>query len=368
MRALLSLVRPYGRIFAYSGGSHKSIRGHCQFFELDQSHVRKFINDIGDQGVGNDIYCMIGGRFTPDQRKIIRNRSRINTELYKDILSWFINESGHSGFTNVVVPEECPSPIVIEDDETENNTDWEENKEVENVYEGGTYFFSTAQDPSEHTSVYESSTRFATALINRSAPTLLVSGGNFANERELRVEDVLPFAFPFGIGGPKMKRRAKVSTEACIQRYFRTAMPQLMRGDVIMVLNHIFGRQVSYRSGVMTCRSHVEGVPLGETLSKFTSKDFESESVATETLMKAISTSCRPLGHTTEAAQYARKCMFALMDHFGPNSLFLTITPCDECSFRVCLYARPGEWVSNPNYTLCISSCATEKKTFCNIF
>jgi hypothetical protein len=195
------------------------------------------------------------------------------------------------------------------------------------------------------------------AMMNRSAPTLLVSGGNYANARELRVEDVLSFAFPFGIGGPKMKRRANVSTVACIQRYFCTAMPQLMRSDAVRVLNHIFGRQLSYTSGVMTCRNNVNGEKLGETLSKLTVKDFKSacknpngsHSVAIKALMKSITTSCKALGHTPEAAKQARKCMFALMDHFGPNSLFLTITPCDECSFRVCLYVRPGKWVSDPN-------------------
>ena len=37
LRALLAPVRPYGYIFAYSGGAHKSIQGHYQFFETDQS-------------------------------------------------------------------------------------------------------------------------------------------------------------------------------------------------------------------------------------------------------------------------------------------------------------------------------------------
>ena len=43
--------------------------------------------------------------------------------------------------------------------------------------------------------------------MNRTAPTLLVYGGNYVNEREIREEEILPFAFPYGIGGPKMNRR-----------------------------------------------------------------------------------------------------------------------------------------------------------------
>jgi len=36
LRACLAPIRPYGYIFAYSGGSHESVIGYCQFFEVDQ--------------------------------------------------------------------------------------------------------------------------------------------------------------------------------------------------------------------------------------------------------------------------------------------------------------------------------------------
>ncbi len=52
------------------------------------------------------------------------------------------------------------------------------------------------------------------------------------------------------------------------------------------------------------------------------------------------------MGHTDEAAKYIRCCCFAMLDHYGLNSLFLTTTPDDECSFGVRLYAKPGDWVS----------------------
>jgi hypothetical protein len=52
------------------------------------------------------------------------------------------------------------------------------------------------------------------------------------------------------------------------------------------------------------------------------------------------------MGHTAEAAKAARRRQFAMIDFFGLNSLFLTITPDDECSFRVRLYADPNKEVS----------------------
>ena len=107
-------------------------------------------------------------------------------------------------------------------------------------------------------------------------------------------------------------------------------------------------------SGVLTCRLTVNGVSLGDRLSRLTIEDLqlvtnkntENLNENTKWLLKAISTSCKAMGHTDEAAKYARRCCFAMLDHYGLNSIFLTSTPDDECSFRVRLYARPGDWVS----------------------
>ena len=46
LRALVAPTRPYGYGFAYSSGSHKSIQGHFQFFETDQSHVGRVIDHV----------------------------------------------------------------------------------------------------------------------------------------------------------------------------------------------------------------------------------------------------------------------------------------------------------------------------------
>ena len=104
----------------------------------------------------------------------------------------------------------------------------------------------------------------------------------------------------------------------------------------------------------MTSRSNVGGELLGEKFFKIPIGDFQEAADETNSkqsnlvtkLMKSISTSCRALGHTPEAAQFARRSCFAMQDHFGLNSVFVTITPCDECSFRVRLLASSGEDVS----------------------
>jgi hypothetical protein len=129
---------------------------------------------------------------------------------------------------------------------------------------------------------------------------------------------------------------------------------QFMEGPTILVMNHIHNRQMSCKSGVMICRSTVDGTPLGEKLSTLSMIELEiindnktdHLNSNTRCLLKAISTSCRAMSHTEEAAKYARRCCFAMLDHYRLNSLFLSTTP-DECSFRVRLYCKPQNWVSS---------------------
>jgi hypothetical protein len=109
--------------------------------------------------------------------------------------------------------------------------------------------------------------------------------------------------------------------------------------------------------GVMTCRSSVDGVPLGERLSTLSTEDlekvdehnFDTLDLNTKDFLKAVNTSCQSVGHLEEAAKYARQKCVAMLDFFGLNSLFLSTTPDDECSFRVRLYTKPQNWVSVQN-------------------
>ena len=51
--------------------------------------------------------------------------------------------------------------------------------------------------------------------------------------------------------------------------------------------------------------------------------------------MQTISTSCAPVGRSNEAADYGRKQYISLWNYFGEVVVFLTLIPCDNCSFRI---------------------------------
>ncbi len=146
------------------------------------------INQLNQAGIGEHIYCILCRQMTPDQKQKVCKMSKVDTQLFIDFLTWFVKESGHPGYTNASIMEDCPQPLLVEDSEARNNTNDPTNETVEANFEGETYFFSSTQDPSENTSLYGSSDRFAIAMFNCSAPTLMAYGGTYANNVEMKVE------------------------------------------------------------------------------------------------------------------------------------------------------------------------------------
>jgi hypothetical protein len=84
---MMAPVRPYGSMFSYTGGAQKSLRGNYQFFEMDQNRIGGFIHQLNKSGIGEHIYCVLCGRMTVDQKRIIRKWSTLDTQLFIDIMT-----------------------------------------------------------------------------------------------------------------------------------------------------------------------------------------------------------------------------------------------------------------------------------------
>ena len=355
LKAMMAPVRMYGYVFAYSGGSQKSIQGNFQFFKMDQNKIGAVMTHLNQAGIGEHIYVVLCGRMTPEQKQIVRTKAIVNTRLFIDILTWFVTKSGHKGYENITIPEKCPQPVLIEDKEKQNNTDQTIDPSMESNIESGTYYFTSAQEPNQDTSVFDCPDRFAIAMLQNKPPQLLVSGGTFANIQEMKIENVLPFSFPFGIGGMNMNRRVKVSDLLCIQHYMRISLRQFMESQTILLLHQMYNRMKSYINGVMTCRTNINGITLGDRISNMSMKDIEQIkddktdhlNETTKEFLRAINTSSAAMGHTPEAAKYARRDAYAMLDHFGMNGMFATTTPDDECNMRVQIFSKPQNWVSS---------------------
>ena len=230
MCSLLSPVRPFAYIFAYTAGAHKAIRGHFSFFEVDLTHTGTVMNHFLKTGANPLVYVMLCGRMTPKQKQIVKDRVRLDTSKMIKLLDWFVKKSGHPGYEGVTPPSHCPQPTIIVDEDTPNNTDQEQDPNVEKSFAGTSFHFTSTHEPQEDTSVYETNQKFVKAMLERTMPTLLVSGKNFANLRELCLVNTAQLQFPFGQGGPKVVRRTPITPNGMLPSLLQTLTPTVLQG------------------------------------------------------------------------------------------------------------------------------------------
>ena len=122
MWAILSPVRPFGYIFAYTAGAHRAIRGHFSFFEVDLTHTGTVMNHFLRTGANPLVYVVLCGRMTPTQKQIVKDRARLDAEMVINLLELFLRKSGHLGYKHVMPPTDCPQPTIIIDEDTTNRT------------------------------------------------------------------------------------------------------------------------------------------------------------------------------------------------------------------------------------------------------
>ena len=88
MRSLVLSVRAYGCIFVYTGDAHKSITGTMFCYKQDVPKTGGVIIDMPGMDAPSNMYIMLCGCTTPEQRRIIRNPTH-------NILNYFITETKH---------------------------------------------------------------------------------------------------------------------------------------------------------------------------------------------------------------------------------------------------------------------------------
>ncbi len=125
-------------------------------------------------------------------------------------MTWFLKESGHKGYKDVTPPDECPKPVIIlQDEDNENNTAHSIDPEVECLIQGKTYYFSSkAQNPTTDNAVFDNTEDFVKAMLESTA--MLMYGFSYLKGHEVNHEDAFPIQFPFGIGGPNLGKKEKL--------------------------------------------------------------------------------------------------------------------------------------------------------------
>jgi len=110
----------------------------------------------------------------------------------------------------------------------------------------------------------------------------------------------------------------------------------------------------SFQKCIISCRSSIKSSTLADELSLLTESQVtraakhllcgeETDNLILKKLFSSIRAQSSALGHSNEAASFARHKLFSLWHYFGAPEVFFIVTSCDECSFRVRLYATCQE-------------------------
>ena len=111
--SMISRVRPFAYILSFQGGQNKKLKGTFTFFDNNIKQTEGVINDIQNRIPNNVIYCVMCGRFTPEQRVVARQRARVDTKEFMNLFIWL--KANNVKFANYHDDPQCPTPVIIEE-------------------------------------------------------------------------------------------------------------------------------------------------------------------------------------------------------------------------------------------------------------
>jgi hypothetical protein len=171
---MLSPVRPFAYVLSYCGGAHKAISGSFSFFNQSPENLMGSLKSHSSITKTNNVYIVLCGNFTPVQKHIIKNRCLADVLHLKELHGWL--KVNNPFFVKVLHFDECPSPVVIEDEdsmiEESEKPNVEEQVEIQ-------YWFLNIGDPNSSNSVFHSQMEFIDALLRDKEPTLIYNSKNY---------------------------------------------------------------------------------------------------------------------------------------------------------------------------------------------
>ena len=351
LSALVARIQILSYVFNYYGGAHKAIKGSHMFFINDPEYIGASFQHLVES-TKSKVYTMITGRMTVNQRQIVRQRCEVDTEDYKKLLNFFIEN--HPSYADMQPPESSPSPVIIGGFESnDNNEDAEEDPSVENNIECSTFRFAPRTQSTENTGPYSNESDFLVSKLKDKDIdfTLLFKYGTRIQSHLTKLQDMFPVQFPFGRGAVDEIRAVNISKKELFRYYTSLSLPQMMRADFILVICSIYQSLECYSRAIINCRSPFNSSTVGDEVSKLSLEQLTqaTKSVldgvqpanrSVQQLFSSVRGSCSSVGQSNEAAKVARKKYFSLWHMFGSPSVFFTVSPCDECSFRVRIYAN----------------------------
>ncbi len=371
--AIVSRVRIHAHIFHYFGGNHKCVQGwHTIFKNPNMMTLGQFAN-VADSGLEGNVLVVLSGPFTTMQKDLTKEGALCNKEKMFEAIQWLIQFNYYHKEDVLPDPDNLPVPAILdkevqivdsEDVNIENRittTVLFPDKDLPDPTNGG---FKNQDEFRDFVARHQQTGKWDSTFIARHGPDRMkdYTGDVFAQ--------AFPLLFPYGHSGmPEDKavvaladrkgNKLQMAREksGVIRKYMQHSLPGFHEGRFTLIAENTLLREAIFRSTSMKCNARrADQTRMGELYGDLKSTDLSnairqarSQSPAqysanpANQFLQSIHATCKTLPHTNEAAEANRKRYFSFLSMFGLPALMLTVTPDDERSLRVLVYAIPPE-------------------------
>ena len=271
----------------------------------------------------------------------------LDIDQYKQLISW-LKDNGNPIYNNIDL-DNPPEPVFLEQEINQNNTDESVEIKKENQLEL-TFAMPSHQTPTQSQGTYVSEAVFSKAIINSSSPTLEIQGATYEQDHKVKIEHVLPFQFPFGLGGFDELKENPISKKDYLRHLQDICLPAFCRQDFALISNHIYNQIKSFEMASLKLKSNIGKLSQAERLSTVTCEELlqaverkekkQYSSTDADNTLNTIEACTKEIAHSREAAISARQNMFALHDYYGCGTIFVTFSPSVGSSIRVQMFAQ----------------------------
>ena len=374
--AMLTPIKTYGYCFSYTGGIQKQLKGSLSYYKVDINSIVRAAMHFDVLGLNNNIVIMFYGKMTETQTARAHERSKIRTASVLTALEWLIlnNEEWIARDISLdEVRQNLRNPLIYDNsvlvDGSEENNNIEQTESFQVYFPDGT--MSSLTGGQENLEQFNEMIQAATN-----------SGYDIAIKCDLMKEAVSDFRdnnlvnacllqYPYGRGGmhevrlhTKGSLTCSTDIEEYVQHLTRLSQPHFHHELFTLILYNLSMKQAMVRNAGWRVRNKCDAQSLATELTieqiteaistRITAGRKRNYSTQGHKLLNAVDAIARAVPHTNEAAKQARSNGECIQHHFGTPSVFLTVTPDDNNSFLVQVYAndmidndQPVEQLSN---------------------
>lgn len=359
--AMITPVKAKGYCFAWTGGKHRHMQGSLSYYKINMESIATSICHFTALGMTDNIVILLYGEMTETQKRIARRKREIRVAYIRRALYWLIANNAEWQKANISVTDiisKLNNPTIKDisknvesDNSKESNIEQTESYQI--FFPDGTIGEASANQDN----VYKYRELVKQAV---KAGYNLEVKNNFIREHVVDYKDdnlvnACLLQFPYGRGGLHELRarwNGSLTRSVDMNEYLKhltyLSLPQFHRELFVLIVYNLNMKQRMLRTAGWKVR---EGINATDIAIDLTANDIDNAIAnhgrpgtgprnAGGKFIRAVDAVTSSVPHGNQAVKRARSKGDSHQHHFGTSSYWLTVTPDDDNSFLVQVFAN----------------------------